>query len=79
VSLSRVREENVLAPYVVIAHGFKYYVRRFPKRGIFAVDKILLVFWPETTLSLKLRVLATTDCDRERPDPYNESQETALL
>jgi hypothetical protein len=56
VSLSRVREENVLAPYVVIAHGFKYYVRRFPKRGIFAVDKIWLVFWPETTLSLKLRV-----------------------
>jgi hypothetical protein len=27
-----------------------FYVRRFPKKGIFLVDNFLLDFWPETTL-----------------------------
>jgi hypothetical protein len=50
VSLSRVRrEENVSAPYVV-NNSTWFYVRRFPKKGIFLVDNFLLDFWPETTL-----------------------------
>jgi hypothetical protein len=42
-----------------------FYVRGLPRGVIFGADKILLVFWPETTLSL-LAISPTASCTRSQ-------------